>query len=195
MLSTARLHLKLLGPAQATEATHYLARNREHFSGAGPLVDEEYFTAAYQERRLTRELELMEEGTLYRLWLYRRDAAADEGPIGDISLSHIIRGIMQSCFIGYKLDRDHVGNGYMTEALERAVAFAFETLCLHRVEANIMPSNIASQRVVEKLGFTNEGYSKSYLMINGRWEDHVRYARINAAWRKGGSGGLKGAIE
>lgn len=182
MLTTSRLTLKLLGPAEAPEATRYLLRNREHFSGAGPLVDDEYFTEGFQTRRLSRELEMMEEGSLFRLWIYRRDAVPEEGPIGDISLSHIVRGIMHSCFIGYKLDRDHVGNGYMTEALDATLGVAFGRLRLHRVEANIMPSNTASQRVVEKLGFQREGYSRKYLMINGRWEDHIRYARVNDGW-------------
>jgi [ribosomal protein S5]-alanine N-acetyltransferase len=182
MISTARLNLTLLGPTQAREATRYLSRNRAHFSGAGPLVDDEYFTVEYQRRRLTRELEMMEEGTLFRLWIFRREDPEGSPPIGDISLSHIVRGIMQSCYLGYKLDRDHIGKGYMTEALERTVAFAFENLALHRVEANIMPGNIASQRVVEKLGFVNEGFSPKYLMIDGRWEDHVRYAKINDEW-------------
>jgi ribosomal-protein-alanine N-acetyltransferase len=179
MLSTPRLQLRLLGPDQAGEATAYLARNREHFSSAGPRVDDEYFTEEYQRRRLTRELEMASEGSLLRLWLYRDDA---EGPIGDISLSHIIRGILHSCFVGYKLDRDHVGHGYMTEALERTVRYAFARLRLHRLEANIMPANVASQRVIERVGFLREGYSPKYLMINGRWEDHIRYARVNESW-------------
>jgi ribosomal-protein-alanine N-acetyltransferase len=184
MLSTPRLQLKLLGPSHAAEATRYLAKNREHFGTAGPLVEDEYFTEEYQRRRLTRELEMIDEGSLFRLWLYRHADPADSDPIGDISLSHNVRGIMQSCYVGYKLDRDHVGHGYMTEALGAVVGFAFDRLKLHRVEANIMPRNVASMRVVEKLGFTNEGYSRAYLMINGRWEDHHRYAKINDAWNE-----------
>jgi [ribosomal protein S5]-alanine N-acetyltransferase len=182
MLSTSRLELRLLGPDQAAEATRYLLRNREHFRGAGPRLDDDYFTEEYQRRRLTRELELIEEGSLFRLWIYRRDLDPIDGLIGDISLSHITRGIMHSCFVGYKLDGAHVGNGFMTEALEVAIGLGFARLRLHRIEANIMPANLASQRVVEKLGFVREGFSEKYLMINGRWEDHLRYAKINDAW-------------
>lgn len=182
MLTTPRLTLKLLGPDQAPEATRYLLRNRAHFASAGPRVDDEYFTEDYQQRRLTRELEMTEQGSLVRLWIYLSDADTIDGPIGDISLSHIIHGILHSCFLGYKLDHEHLGRGYMTEALEATLGLAFGRLGLHRVEANIMPRNIASQRVVERLGFEREGYSRDYLMIDGRWEDHLRYARVNTNW-------------
>ena len=182
VLTTPRLRLRLLGPDDTAAVTTYLVRNREHFSRAGPRVDDAYFTHEYQQTRLTRELEMMDEGTLVRLWVFLRDGAANAGPIGDISLSHIIHGVMFSCFLGYKIDSEHAGKGYMTEALGRAVEFAFENLGLHRVEANIMPSNIRSQRVVERLGFSREGYSRSYLLINGVWEDHLRYTRLNDAW-------------
>jgi len=61
----------------------------------------------------------------------------------------------------------------MTEALQEAIAFLFEEWKLHRIEANINPDNQASLRVVEKLGFYNEGLAKKYLKINGKWEDHI----------------------
>src|SRR5687767_9214072 len=104
MLATKRLQMKLLGPADAPEVTRYLARNREHFSGAGPRVDDDYFSVEYQRRRLTSELELMEAGSFFRVWLYLATNGDVGAPIGDISLSHIMRGIMHSCFLGYKID-------------------------------------------------------------------------------------------
>lgn len=180
-LTTARLDLRLLGPDHAIDVTRYLARNRDYFKTAGPLVDDDYFTDGYQRRRLARELEAIDDGSLFRLWIYLR-SSSNPGPIGDVSLSRIVRGIMQSCFLGYKIDRAHAGNGYMTEALEATVAFAFEKLGLHRLEANIMPSNAASVRVVEKLGFVDEGCSRRYLLINGAWEDHRRFAIVNDKW-------------
>lgn len=178
MLLTDRLSLRTLGPANAAHVADYLRRNREHFRNAGPLVTEDYFTESYQRARLQREVELMGEGTFFRLWMFLRDASPSMGPIGDISLSQIFRGIMLSCYIGYKIDKGHTGRGYMTEAVGRVVQFAFDDLCLHRLEANIMPSNTASQRVVERLGFVKEGFSRRYLRINGVWEDHLRYARV-----------------
>ena len=61
------------------------------------------------------------------------------------------------------------------------VRYAFAEAGLHRVEANVMPRNKPSLRVLEKNGFVNEGLSKYYLNINGVWEDHVHMVRINFA--------------
>jgi ribosomal-protein-alanine N-acetyltransferase len=67
----------------------------------------------------------------------------------------------------------------MTEAVAAVVELAFGPLQLHRVEANIIPRNMPSRRVVEKLGFVNEGLSPKYLKINGVWEDHMHYVVLN----------------
>ena len=70
----------------------------------------------------------------------------------------------------------------MSEAVDAVVGFAFESLSLHRVQASIMPSNLASVRVVEKLGFRHEGVSLKYLHIAGKWEDHAIYALTREEW-------------
>ena len=72
-----------------------------------------------------------------------------------------------SCFLGYKLDKDHLRQGLMSEAVQECVRIAFEELGLHRIEANIMPHNLPSLGVAEKCGFVREGLSRKYLKING----------------------------
>lgn len=67
----------------------------------------------------------------------------------------------------------------MTKAVNEVVDYAFNVLKLHRIEANVMPRNIASKRVLEKCGFIEEGYSKKYLYINGVWEDHIHMVKFN----------------
>ena len=79
----------------------------------------------------------------------------------------------------YQRNKDEINQGYMTEAIKTAVDYAFKELNLHRIEANIMPKNKASLKVVEKLGFINEGISKKYLKINGSWEDHIHMVLLN----------------
>ncbi len=106
----------------------------------------------------------------------------DQGRIiGSVALSNIIRGVFQSAFIGYRLDKEEINKGYMTEAIVKMVAIAFEKLSLHRIEANIIPRNTRSIRTVEKAGFEYEGISKKYLKINGVWEDHVHMVILNEA--------------
>ena len=69
----------------------------------------------------------------------------------------------------------------MTAAVGMVVRYAFAEAGLHRVEANVMPRNRPSLRVLEKNGFINEGLSRCYLNINGVWEDHIHMVRINFA--------------
>jgi ribosomal-protein-alanine N-acetyltransferase len=74
----------------------------------------------------------------------------------------------------------HAGHGYTTAAVRAVVRYAFEDLDLHRVEAACQPDNIASRRVLEKCGFTQEGIARAYLKINGQWRDHLLFGIVNA---------------
>jgi ribosomal-protein-alanine N-acetyltransferase len=67
----------------------------------------------------------------------------------------------------------------MTAAVRALLPFSFRTLRLHRLEAACIPANTVSIALLEKTGFTREGYARSYLCINGAWQDHLLYARLN----------------
>ncbi len=95
--------------------------------------------------------------------------------MGAVGISNIVRGAFQSCTIGYWIGLEYSRQGYMTDALALTLHTCFCTLGLHRVEANIMPSNRASTALVARLGFRKEGLARRYLRINGRWRDHVRW--------------------
>jgi ribosomal-protein-alanine N-acetyltransferase len=101
---------------------------------------------------------------------------------GEINLSTVQRGPFQNAYVGYWIDEQMAGNGYVPEAVVVLSRFAFEDLHLHRLQISIIPRNRPSRRVVEKLGFRNEGVAERYLEINGRWEDHVRYAITIEEW-------------
>ncbi len=77
------------------------------------------------------------------------------------------------------MDGQILNKGYMTEAIEKGISIMFSGYKLHRIEANVIPRNKRSLRVVEKLGFKHEGFSPKYLKINGVWEDHERFAILN----------------
>jgi len=125
------------------------------------------------------ELETIKEGRLFKVWFFKQEDIALDYVLGSIALNNIVRGAFQSCHLGYKMDQNNINKGYMTEGLEKVIDYAFNVLKLHRIEANIMPHNAASLRVVEKLGFYNEGLAKKYLKINGRWEDHIHMVLLN----------------
>ncbi len=104
--------------------------------------------------------------------------------IGTISCTNIIYGPFCSTFLGYRLSHDATHNGYMGEALRTVIDYGCNAYNLHRFEANIMPGNHASIRVVESLGFKHEGYSPAYLYIAGSWEGHNHYVFIHPHWNQ-----------
>jgi [ribosomal protein S5]-alanine N-acetyltransferase len=114
----------------------------------------------------------------------------DDAIVGSINLSQIFRGGFQSAYMGYQVGAPFARQGYMTEALELVLRYAFNRLKLHRLEANIQPHNVASIALVKRAGFIKEGFSKRYLKIGGRWRDHERWTMLAEDWRarKTGSG-------
>jgi len=103
--------------------------------------------------------------------------------VGYFNISQIIRGPLQSAFLGYGGVARWSGAGYMTAALRLVLERAFTDLALHRVEANVQPGNAASIALVERCGFVREGFSERYLKIGGRWRDHVRFAIRAEQWQ------------
>ena len=107
---------------------------------------------------------------------------ADGAIVGYFNISQIIRGPLQSAFLGYGGVAEWSGAGYMTAALELVVERAFTDLALHRLEANVQPANAASIALVERCGFVREGFSEKYLKIGGHWRDHARFAIRAEQW-------------
>jgi ribosomal-protein-alanine N-acetyltransferase len=97
-------------------------------------------------------------------------------------LSQIFRKSFQNAYLGYMLGERFTRFGYMTEAVGLTLDYAFKDLDLHRVEANVQPSNLPSIRVLQRSGFSKEGFSRRYLKIGGRWRDHERWAIIAEDW-------------
>jgi ribosomal-protein-alanine N-acetyltransferase len=107
----------------------------------------------------------------------------DGAILGSIGLSQIYRGFFQSAYLGYQIGAEFAGQGYMTEAVDLILRYAFVDLKLHRLEANIQPGNVASIALVRRAGFVKEGFSRRYLKICGRWRDHERWAILVEDWR------------
>ncbi|MGH9029318.1 MAG: GNAT family N-acetyltransferase [Acidimicrobiales bacterium] len=109
------------------------------------------------------------------------------GLAGYVSVGNIVRGFSQSASLGYGAFAGHEGRGLMTLGLAAVIDIAFRELHLHRLEANIQPSNTRSSALVQRLGFEKEGFSPRYLMVDGAWRDHDRWALRNAAMEVRGS--------
>lgn len=126
-------------------------------------------------RRITRYTRDARDDEGYAFLLFRK---SDEQLLGGINLSNVTRGIRQSCSVGYWIGQRHTRKGHMTDGVRVAVTFAFDQLRLHRVEAGCVPNNLASQGVLRKVGFQEEGVARKYLNINGRWHDHLLFALL-----------------
>ena len=107
----------------------------------------------------------------------------DDKIVGAINLSQIFRKGFQNAYLGYSLGVKYTGEGYMTEAINLILRYAFNSLKLHRIEANIQPHNTASIEVVKRCGFSKEGFSPKYLKVSGKWRDHERWAIIKEDWK------------
>jgi [ribosomal protein S5]-alanine N-acetyltransferase len=132
-------------------------------------------TRAAFRQRLRRYADDLRNDQAYPFFLFR---AEDNAMIGGLALANIRRGVAQAGSLGYWIGAPHVRRGYMTAAVRALVPVAFDNLHLHRLEAACIPTNIASTRLLEKTGFRREGYARSYLCINGTWQDHLLYARL-----------------
>lgn len=173
---TERLVLKTLDGSAAEMVSAYFVRNKEFLRRWEPERDADFFTATAMLKMLEDEQVEMDAGRALKLWIFKKGEASRV--IGSLGFNNIVRGCFQSCFLGYRLSEEEQGKGYMTEALKAGCHVMFSEFGLHRVEANIMPHNAASLRVTEKSGFRNEGLSRRYLKINGRWEDHIHMVRL-----------------
>lgn len=174
---TERLHLKVLDETHADLVADYFSRNRTFLERWECQREEVFFTDGYQREQLEREVQEIEAGRMLKLWLFKK--SDEKRIIGTLAFSNILRGPFLSCFLGYRLDREELCQGYMTEALEKGIEIIFGAYGLHRIEANIMPDNLPSLRVVENLGFKREGLAEKYLKINGVWEDHIHMVLLN----------------
>ena len=99
-----------------------------------------------------------------------------------MNVNNIVRGGFQSGYLGYGAFASHAGQGFMTRGLRAVLDLVFGDLGLHRVEANIQPANRRSINLVRRVGFEREGFSPGYLMVEGQWRDHERWALLAESW-------------
>lgn len=179
-LVTKRLVLMVPEPADAAQLLAYARHNDEALRPWSPPTPPGAFTLRATRERIRVMQSELEAGSRYSFWLRRRREPT--GPfVGAITLSHVRLAAFRAASVGYHLDHRCVGKGFMSEALQEVVRFAFEELRLHRLEASFVPSNQRSARVLERAGFEVEGYARKYLFIGGEWRDHVLTSLRNRA--------------
>ncbi len=179
LLTTERLRLALLPPDAAARVLAYQEANLEHLAPVSPTRPPNSLTVTFWRSRLAQDREDFRHDVGLRLYLLPREGPFASVPVlGTVSFTNIRRGPLQAAELGYGLDARHQGQGLMTEALRTACDYAFSALGLHRIQANHLPENLKSAAVLRRLGFAVEGYARDFLLINGRWRDHVLTALV-----------------
>lgn len=162
--------LRSLTPGNAEDVLEYYIRNKKHLEPFEPSRDKEFYTLESQRSILNESYKQFLNGTNIELGIFK-----DEKFIGKIKLSNIVYGIFKSGILGYSIDKDEQGKGYMKESVKLMMDYAFSECELHRIEASALVDNEKSIGVLKSCGFKILGVNKNYLLINGKWRDHVTY--------------------
>jgi ribosomal-protein-alanine N-acetyltransferase len=179
-IETHRLTIRLPQIADVPEVIRYYQENHVHLQPFSPAFAPDFLEAATWLEQVSVRMREFEAGDSFRAFLFERESPVRV--LGNINLTQVQRGAFHSCVLGYNLAGDEQGKGYMTEAVNGAVAFAFGVWKLHRVAASYMPRNSRSAAVLQRCGFQIDGHASAYLFINGRWEDHVLTSITNPDW-------------
>ena len=182
VLLTPRLIVRLLQQQDVPAVLAYYSQNREFLEPFEPERPRNFYSREFWAQQIEKSLIEFSYDRSLRLFIFSKNDPARV--IGTTNFTNMNQGVSYSCSLGYSLAEDGQGKGYMHEALEAAIHYVFDDLNLHRVNANYMPHNRRSGNVLKRLGFTVEGYARDYLLINGKWEDHILTSLINPNWKE-----------
>lgn len=163
--------IRLLRREDADEIAEVWRANRDFLAPWSPVRPDDFFELSNQRAAIESELSEYEAGRMVPFVI-----CGQHGEIaGKLNLNGITKGALQSVAMGYWVREDMNGRGLATGAAKEAVGYAFDVLGLHRVQAETLLDNVASQRVLGRAGFQPYGVAPTYLKIAGRWRDHVLF--------------------
>lgn len=165
--------LRNLTPNDDEALLKYYLKNKKHLEKFEPTRDKDFYTLESQRNSLNESYKQFLNGTSIDLAIIDNDKI-----IGKIRLSNIVYGVFKSGILGYSIDEDYQGKGYMKEAVNLVLNYAFKELDLHRIEASALLENERSRGVLISTGFKELGINEKYLFINGVWQDHITYYKI-----------------
>lgn len=171
--------LRNLTPGDAKDMLEYYERNRKHLAPFEPSKDANFYTLEGQKRFLGKSYRDFINGTNVELGIFRHEKL-----IGKVKMSGIVHGSFKNGMLGYSIDEDEQGKGYMKESVKLLLDYAFNECELHRVEASALVSNKRSRSVLTSCGFKLSGINENYLLINGKWEDHATYYILKENFKK-----------
>ncbi len=172
-LETPRLELMLPGDEAIPRIIAFYGKNAEHLLPWEPAPAPGFLTTAHWEERLARFRREQDDNVSVRLFLFGR-GAGDSAPIlGIVSFTRFFALPVKSAQLGYAVDREHEGQGLMSEAVQHAVAHVARARSLRRVTATYQVDNVRSARVLARAGFTVDRVIPRHLFTAGAWHDHT----------------------
>jgi ribosomal-protein-alanine N-acetyltransferase len=181
-LETERLIVRLATSQDALIILEFHKQNAKHLEKWEPSRSVEFYTREYWESQLKNTEEKPRAGVGYSFYLFLRESGR---LVGTVSVSNIERLSFQNGRLGYAIGADFEGQGLMLEGLSAVIRYAFEELDLRRLEANVIPENTRSLRLLKKLGFREIGLDAEYLAINGQIRPHILTSLTKPRWLEG----------
>lgn len=178
-LQGTNVTLRNLTPADAQELLEYYNKNKKHLEPFEPAKDGEFYTIESQRKLLNRSYREFLNGVTVELGIFK-----EKKLIGKMKLSRILYGSFKNGMLGYSIDEEEQGKGYMKESVKLFLKYAFDECELHRVEASALIENEKSRAVLAGCGFKMIGINEKYLLINGKWKDHATYYIIKEDFEK-----------
>lgn len=172
-LRSPNFNIRLLTPEDSQQLLDYCIRNKEHLQAFEPTRDKSFYTLEVQRNILNDSYRQFLNGSAFDFGIFKEGQL-----IGKLRLSNIVYGLFKSGILGYSIDKEQQGKGYMKEAVNMVVNYAFKELELHRIEASALVDNERSKGVLVGCGFKELGINEKYLFINGKWRDHITYYKI-----------------
>jgi len=169
-------------PTDALEIYELMATNHAYFGYWNPVVDHSLLSAEYALQLLDSERQAWARGEGLRFWIRLR--LAPSTLIGWVKIDALTAGAFHSGRVGYSIAKAHHRRGYMQEALRTVKRWLFASqVNLHRLQASVLPENLASLRVLRHCGFEDIGLARDYLWVRGAWRDHLITQCVNPNWR------------
>ena len=189
-LRTTRLLIRAIREDDRLACITAFADSREFWRPWMPTVNNGDPPEVQFEKRIDRSAKGWADGSAFRFVAFALDT---NEYAGDCALNNVVRGAYQNADMGWRICRDRAGKGFAREMLRAVISWAFSPMGenenltpgagLHRIQANVMPTNEPSLKLARALGFRQEGYARSFLNLDGAWRDHVMFAIVAEEWK------------
>ena len=177
VIRTDRLYLRYPVHADFHDWTALRKCSRAFLKPWEPTWAHDDLTRASFRARIKRCARDVRDDNAYSYLLF---TSGEDVLLGGVTLSNVRRGVAQTASLGYWIGEPYAASGYMSEAVTALLGHAFESFNLNRIEAACLPFNVPSKRLLTRCGFSEEGYARSYLKIDGSWQDHLLFAIVRS---------------